>query len=72
MTALYIRFHGWERPSRTNAEPDLFHWVCGCGFFTVYVCKQCLLNAYRKLRATVQQSVETVDRAQRIRERDGQ
>lgn len=61
MTALYIRFHRWERPSRTNAEPDLFHHVIGLGFVTVYVCRQCLLNAYRKLRGTIVESVDEVE-----------
>lgn len=61
MTALYIRFHRWERPSRTNAVPDLFHHVFGVGFVTVYVCRLCLLNAYRKLKGTIQEAVSKTD-----------
>jgi hypothetical protein len=57
MTALYIRFHRWRRPSLVNIEPDLFHHVYGLGFVTVYVCKRCLLEAYRKLRTTIEEVV---------------
>jgi hypothetical protein len=57
VTALYLRFHRWRRPSLVNIEPDLFHHVYGLGFVTVYVCKRCLLEAYRKLRTTIEEVV---------------
>jgi hypothetical protein len=57
MTALYIRFHRWRGFALTNVEPDLFHVVFRLGFVTVYVCKRCLLEAYRKLRTTIEEVV---------------
>jgi hypothetical protein len=57
MNAIYLRFHRWRRPSLVNIEPDLFHHVYGLGFVTVYVCKRCLLEAYRKLRTTIEEVV---------------
>jgi hypothetical protein len=57
MTALYLRFHRWRGFALTNVEPDLFHVVFRLGFVTVYVCKRCLLEAYRKLRTTIEEVV---------------
>ena len=57
MTALYLRFHRWQGFALTNLEPDLFSYVFKMGFVTVYVCKQCLLEAYRKLRRTIEEVV---------------
>lgn len=57
MTALYIRFHRWCGFSRANLEPDLFHWVVKAGFVTVYIEKKGLLEAYRKLRTTIEEVV---------------
>jgi hypothetical protein len=58
MTALYIRFHRWRGClSLPNVEPDLFHFVFGLGFATVYVEKASLLEAYRKLRRTIDEAV---------------
>lgn len=57
MSAIYIRFHAWQGFSLVNCEPDLFHHVYKLGFCTVYVCRVCLLNAYRKLRATIEDAV---------------
>jgi hypothetical protein len=57
MTALYLRFHRWRGFALTNVEPDLFHVVFRLGFVTVYVCKRCLLDAYRKLRTTIEEVV---------------
>lgn len=57
MTALYLRFHRWRGFALTNVEPDLFHVVFRLGFVTVYVCKRCLLEAYRKLRSTIEEVV---------------
>lgn len=61
MTALYIRFHRWRGFALTNVEPELFHVVYKLGFCTVYVCKQCLLGAYRKLRRTIEEAVIKVE-----------
>lgn len=61
MTALYFRFHRWRRPSLVNIEPDLFHHVYGLGFVTVYVCRRCLLEAYRKLRRTIEDVIPKED-----------
>ncbi len=58
MTGLYLRFHGWRGMSLVNIEPDLFHWVGRFGFVTVYVCKTCLLDAYRKLRRAIEKAVD--------------
>ncbi len=57
MTALYVRFHRWQGFALTNLEPDLFSYVFKLGFCTVYVCRQCLLEAYRKLRRTIEEVV---------------
>lgn len=61
MTALYIRMHAWRGFSLTNIEPDLFSYVFRFGFCTLYVCRVCLLDAYRKLRRAV---VCAVDRGE--------
>lgn len=61
MTALYIRFHRWNGFALTNLEPDLFSYVFKFGFVTVYVCRQCLLGAYRKLRRTIEDVVARDD-----------
>jgi len=61
MTGVYIRLHRWRGFSRSNVEPDLFHYVAKLGFVTVYLCKVCLLDAYRKLRATVQEAIALAD-----------
>jgi hypothetical protein len=57
VTALYIRFHRWRGVTLFNSEPDLFSHVFRLGFVTVYVCRQCLLEAYRKLRRTIEEVV---------------
>ena len=57
MTALYICFHCWHGFARYNLEPELFHWVVKAGFVTVYIEKKSLLDAYRKLRATIVDAV---------------
>ena len=62
MTGIYIRIHRWRGFSRSNVEPDLFHHVARLGFVTVYLCKRCLLEAYRKLRETMQDAVARADR----------
>lgn len=61
MTALYIRLHNWRGFSLFNPEPDLFHHVWRLGFVSIYVCRQCLLNAYRKLRSTLEQMHRELD-----------
>ncbi len=62
MTGLYLRFHRWRGFALTNAEPDLFSYVYRLGFVTVYVCKRCLLEAYRRLRVTIEQAVSKDDK----------
>lgn len=62
MTALYVRFHVWRGFSLFNSKPDFFSYVFRLGFCTVYVCKVCLLNAYRKLRTTIENVVGDHDR----------
>lgn len=58
MKGIYIRFHRWRGcMSIPNIEPDLFHYVFGCGFFTIYIEKKSLLEAYRKLRSTIDEAV---------------
>jgi hypothetical protein len=57
VTALYIRFHRWCGFSQANIEPDLFHYVVKLGFVTVYIEKNSLLEAYRKLRRTIEEVV---------------
>lgn len=57
MTGLYVRFHGWRGMSLANIEPDLFHHVFGLGFVTVYVCKRCILDAYRKMKCAAQEAL---------------
>lgn len=59
MTGIYIRFHRWLGVALTNIEPDLFSYVFRLGFVTVYVCRNCLLEAYRKLRAAIVQATDT-------------
>lgn len=58
MSGVYLRFHWWRRPSFANGQGDLFHCVFGLGFCTVYLCRRCLLEAYRKLRTTIEDVVE--------------
>lgn len=57
MTALYLRFHRWQGFALTNVEPDLFHVVFKLGFCTIYICKRCLFDAYRKMRCAVVDAV---------------
>lgn len=57
MTGLYLRFHGWRGVSLTNIEPDLFHYVFRLGFVTVYVCRRCILDAYRKVKCAAQEAL---------------
>lgn len=61
MKGLYIRFHRWCGFSRANLEPDLFHWVFKVGFVTLYVEKKSLLEAYRKLRRTIEDVIPKED-----------
>jgi hypothetical protein len=61
VTAVYIRFHRWQGFALTNLEPDLFSYVFKVGFCTIYVCKQCLLEAYRKLRRTIERAVDDTE-----------
>jgi hypothetical protein len=61
VTALYLRLHRWRRPSLVNIEPDLFHHVYGLGFCTFYVCRVCLLEAYRRLRRTIERAVDDTE-----------
>lgn len=61
MTGVYIRFHHWRGFSISNIEPDLFHHVARLGFVTIYLCKVCFLQAYRKLRATVHEAVNNIE-----------
>ena len=60
MTALYLRFHRWQGFSLANAERDLFHFVFKLGFVTAYIEKNSLLEAYRKLRRTIEEGLERV------------
>lgn len=62
MTGLYLRFHVWRGVSLVNLEPDLFHYVVRLGFVTIYVCKRCLLDAYRKMRSAVQNAIAPAER----------
>ncbi|MCC2649909.1 MAG: hypothetical protein K0R61_21 [Microvirga sp.] len=57
MTAITFRFHRWQGFARSNLEPDLFHFVVKAGFVTVYIEKKSLLEAYRKLRTTIEEVV---------------
>lgn len=57
MTALYIRFHRWRGFPLQADEPDLFHHVTPLGFCTVFVCKECLIEARRKLRAAIAERI---------------
>lgn len=61
MTALYLRLHSWRGFSVVNIEPDLFHHVWRCGFFSVYICRACLLDAYRKIKNTVRHAVDMAE-----------
>ena len=61
MTALYFRLHGWRGFALANVEPDLFAHVFRLGFVTVYICRQCLLDAYRKLRRAIGDAVDVAE-----------
>lgn len=61
MNPIYIRFHRWRSVSLFNPERDLFHHVARLGFVTIYVCKRCLLDAYRRMRCTVADAVAMSD-----------
>ena len=61
MTGIYVAFHRWRGFSHGNTEPDLFHHVWVMGWATVYVCKACLIGAYRKLKATVRDAVNKTE-----------
>jgi hypothetical protein len=58
---ILIRFHRWRGFTLFNAEPDLFSHVFKLGFVTVYVCRVCLLAAYRKLRSTIAEAVNMTE-----------
>lgn len=62
MTSLYLRFHVWRGMSFVNIEPDLFHYVFKIGFVTVYICRRCLLDAYRKMKCTAQEALGLLNR----------
>jgi len=53
----------WWRGIGPDIEPDLFLFRYRFGIFTVSVCKVCLLDRYRFLRATMQERVKA-DQAQ--------
>lgn len=58
--SLDLSLHWW-RGIGPDREPDLFLIRWRLGFLTVGVCRVCLLDSYRKLRATVVDAVETVE-----------
>ncbi len=62
MTAFYLRFHRWRGFPLEPDEPDLFHLQVCLGFATLFICKVCLIEARRKLRAAMVESVEKVER----------
>lgn len=62
MKALYITFHGWRGINLANSEPDLFSYVWRLGFVTVYVCKRCILDAYRRMRCTARDALGLLGR----------
>ena len=66
LPGIYIAFHGWRGFNLANAEPDLFSIVFRLGFVTLYVCRRCLVEAYRRLRSTMVYAVsDATQRASR-------
>lgn len=57
MTALYLRFHRWRDPMMQIIEPDFFHAQIPLGFATLFICKECLIEARRKLRAAIAERI---------------
>lgn len=59
MTALYLRFHRWRGfPLMSGEQADLFSYVVPLGFCTLFICKICLIEARRKLRAAITERID--------------
>ena len=57
MTAAYIRFHAWRSFRLQPDEPELFHVVIPMGFVSLFICRTCLIDARRKLRSAIAESI---------------
>jgi len=57
VTALYLRFHRWRGFPLEPDEPDLFHAQIPLGFATLFICKECLIETRRKLRAAIAERI---------------
>lgn len=57
MTAFYFRTHRWRGFPLEPDEPDLFHAQICFGFATLFICKVCLIEARRKLRAAIAERI---------------
>lgn len=58
MNAIYIRFHAWRAFRLQTDEPELFLIVVPLGFASLFICRTCLIDARRKLRAAIVDRVE--------------
>ena len=55
-----ISLHMW-RGVGPDVEPDLFVFRFRLGFITVSVCRASLLEAYRKLRRTIERAIDDTE-----------
>lgn len=62
MTGLYFRFHGWRGFSLANDQGDFFHYVWRLGFVTIYVCRICVLDAYRNMKVAARDALALLNR----------
>lgn len=67
MTAIYIRFHAWRSFRLQPDEPELFHVVVPLGFVSLFICRTCLIDVRRKLRAAIIEAVEKDEAAARAK-----
>lgn len=64
---LTLELHWWRGIGPT-VQRDLFWYGYRFGFLTLSICRVCVIESYRKLRETIEQSVET---SERLREQEG-
>lgn len=58
--SLSLSLHLW-RGIGPDVEPDLFVFRWRLGFLTVCVCRVCVLERYRKLKAAIGQAIATTE-----------
>ena len=66
---IIVDTHGWRGIHGYTDNPDLFHLRITCGFFTIFLCRFCVVD---RLRWLARQTVKPRDPEQAMRINGGE